>query len=302
VREKGETLIGEISALGCALCWAASSTLTKSLAGKFEPMNLNLLRCVAASILLWGIIPFTPGTQALVQAPGASLFFLALSALIGIAVGDTLYIRGLRLINVTLAFPIAQSAMPLFTLGAAILLLGEKITWSLSVGTGLVLGGIYLITEPGRRRRHPLTNPPAEKRGTGISLVIFASLLWAISISLLKVGLEGVSLILANGVRLPLAALVLLFLILFQKTRTQPTTPKLGDVALGAITGILGFGLGGILFLQAIRYVGAAKATVLTSCAPLFGIPLSLVFLKERVTLTIVTGTIFIILGIGFIV
>lgn len=295
-------MIGEISALGCALCWAASSTLTKSLAGKFEPLNLNLLRCTAASILLWGIIPFTPGTQALVQAPGVSLLFLALSALIGIAVGDTLYIRGLTLINVTLAFPISQLAMPLFTLAAAILFLGEKITWSLSLGTGLVLGGIYLITKPGRRRHHPQTNPSAEKRRIGISLVICASLLWAISISLLKVGLQGVSLILANGVRLPLAALVLLFLILWQKSLPQPTTPKFRDVALGAITGLLGFGLGGILFLQAILYSGAAKATVLTSAAPLFGLPLSLVFLKERVTGSVIAGTVLGVLGIGFIV
>jgi hypothetical protein len=89
-------LIGEIRALGCALCWAMSSTLTKSVAGKFEPMSLNLLRCLAASIVLWGIIPFTPGNQALSQAPwGASIYLLA-SAFIGISVGDTLYIIGLR--------------------------------------------------------------------------------------------------------------------------------------------------------------------------------------------------------------
>ena len=295
-------MIGEISALGCALCWAASSTLTKSLAGKFEPLNLNLLRCAAASILLWGIIPFTPGTQALGQAPGVSLLFLALSALIGIAVGDTLYIRGLRLINVTLAFPMAQSAMPLFTLAAAILFLGEKVTWSLFLGTGLVLGGIYLIIEPGRRRRHLQTNLPPEKRRMGVSLVICASLLWAISISLLKLGLQGVSLILANGVRLPLAALVLLLLILWQKSPPQPTTPKFKDVALGAITGLLGFGLGGILFLQAILYAGAAKTTVLTTSAPLFGLPLSLIFLKERITGRVVAGMVLGVLGLGFIV
>jgi drug/metabolite transporter (DMT)-like permease len=196
----------------------------------------------------------------------------------------------------------AQSAMPLFTLAAAILFLGEKVTWSLILGTGLVLGGIYLIIEPGRRRRHLQTNLPPEKRRMGVSLVICASLLWAISISLLKLGLQGVSLILANGVRLPLAALVLLLLILWQKSPPQPTTPKFKDVALGAITGLLGFGLGGILFLQAILYAGAAKTTVLTTSAPLFGLPLSLIFLKERITGRVVAGMVLGVLGIGFIV
>jgi len=294
-------LIGEVSALGCALCWAVSSTLTKSLAGKFEAISLNLIRCLAASIIFWGIIPFSPGTRALSQAPGTALLYLMLSALIGISVGDTIYIRGLRLINVTLAFPIAQSAMPLLTLAAAVLFLGEPISWSLALGTALVLVGIYLIAGPWGGSRLPHV-PVSEKRGMGIGLVLIASLLWAISISFLKVGLGEVNLILANGVRLPVAAFALIFLILFQKLPHPPIRANIPNVALAAMTGILAFGLGGILFLQAIRYAGAGKATVLTSCAPLFGLPISVLFLKEGVTMRITAGTIFMVSGIVFIV
>jgi DME family drug/metabolite transporter len=302
LRKKGETLIGELSALGCAFCWSLSSTLTKSLSGKFEPRTLNLLRCLAASIFLWGIISFSPGINALGQAPGDSLIYLILSALIGIALGDTIYIRGLKLINITVAFPIAQSAMPLFTLGAAVLFLGETITRALLLGTTLVLAGVYLIAGPGKRNRFPGPVPTAEKKGMGIGLILLASLLWAISISLLKVGLQGVSLILANGVRLPVASLALIFLILFQKSRQQPSRLHIRDVMVAAVSGILSFGIGGLLFLQAILYSGAAKATVLTSAAPLFGLPLSLVLLKERVTTRIAVGTVLVVLGIGFIV
>jgi len=294
-------LLGEISALGCALCWALSSTITKALAKKFAPLSLNLLRCLAASLILWSIIPFSPGPQALSQAPRISLLYLALSALVGISAGDTIYIRGLKLINVTLAFPIAQAAMPLMTLAAAALFLGEPISGSLILGTTLVLAGIYLIVAPGRGRL-PFGAPMAEKKGKGIGLILVASSLWAISISFLKVGLQGMSLMVANGVRLPVAAVVLMILILFQRPFFQSPRPPWRDVALGAITGILAFGLGGVLFLQAIRYAGAGKATVLTSCGPLFGLPLSLLFLKERVTMRIILGTIFVVLGIGFIV
>ncbi|MBI5968004.1 MAG: DMT family transporter [Deltaproteobacteria bacterium] len=295
-------MIGEISALGCALCWAVSSTLTKSLAAKFGAMSLNLIRCLAASVVFWGIIPFSPGTQALSQAPGTALLYLMLSALIGISVGDTIYIKGLRLINVTLAFPIAQSAMPLLTLAAAVLFLGEPISWSLALGTALVLVGIYLIAAPEGRGRLPFLVTLPEKKGMGIGFVLIASLLWAISISFLKVGLQEVNLILANGVRLPVAAFALIFLILFQKSPHPPIRANIPNVALAAMTGILAFGLGGILFLQAIRYAGAGKATVLTSCAPLFGLPISVFFLKERVTMRIAAGTFFLVSGIGFIV
>lgn len=301
LNKKGDPLIGEISALGCALCWALSSTLTKSIAGKFEPMTLNFLRCLAASIFFWAIIPFSPGIHALWQAPGDSLIYLIISALIGISLGDTMYIRGLKLINVTVAFPITQSAMPVFTLGAAALFLGETITWYLSFGTALILLGIYLIAVPGGRSRIPLTVSTSEKRGLGIGLIFLASLLWAISISLLKLGLQEMSVILASGIRLPVASFALIVVILLQKTPPQFTNLPIRGVALGAITGILGFGLGGLLFLQALRYAGAAKATVLTCCAPLFGLPFSLIFLKERATARIVAGTILGVLGIGFI-
>ena len=208
---------GEICALGCAFCWAMSSTLTKSVTGKFQAMNLNLLRCLAASIFFWMIIPFSPGTKALTQAPPDALLYFTLSAVIGIAVGDTLYIRALRLINVTLAFPIAQSAMPLMTLGLAVLLLGEPLTWTLALGTVLILAGIYLIAVPEGRTRLPLAERVSERRGLGISLMLIASGLWAISIPLLKMGLRDVNPILANGVRLPVASLLLIFLVHFQK-------------------------------------------------------------------------------------
>jgi drug/metabolite transporter (DMT)-like permease len=279
-----------------------SSTLTKSLTGKFQPMNLNLLRCLAASIFFWMIIPFYPGTKALTQTPSTPLLYLILSAVIGIAVGDTMYFRGLRLINVTLAFPIAQSAMPLMTLGAAVLFLGEPITWSFALGTVLVLGGIYLIITPQGKTRLLLRGRSLEKKGASISLILLAASLWAISISFLKVGLQQVNLILANGIRLPIASLLMMILVLMQNPNRQLARPRFRHISLGAFGGLLAFGIGGILFLWAIQTAGVGKAAVLTSSAPLFGLPLSVVYLKEEVTRKIILGTVLVVSGIIFLV
>jgi drug/metabolite transporter (DMT)-like permease len=294
-------LIGEISALACAVLWAFSSILLKSMAGKFDSMVLNFLRCLAASIALWGIIPFSPGIQALWEAPWNSMLYLILSAIIGIAVGDTIYFRGLKLINISIAFPIAQATLPLFTIVAAVLFLGETITWPMLLGTALVLVGIYLIAAPVKRKGLSAAIPAAEKKGMGIFLILIASLLWTVSVSLLKVGLQGVNLILANGIRMPIVCLSLIFFILFQKTNPQSTKLQIRNVAIAASTGIISYAAGGILFLQGVFYAGAAKTTVLTTAAPLFGLPLSIVFLKERVTREIVVGTILVVLGIALI-
>ncbi len=275
-------MIGEISGLACALCWALSSIGTKSLAGKFEPLVLNLLRCVGASLILWAVIPFFPGIQALGEAPGVSVILLIVSAVMGISIGDTIYIRGLRLIRVTLAFPLAQTSMPLLTLFAAVLFLDEKISWAMALGTGCILIGISVNAVSLGRNRAGV--PVAEKKGLGIALVFLAACFWAVSVSLLKISLAGLNLILANGIRLPVAALALVSVLLFQKP--FPTRAKLepGNLALAVATGVLSFGIGGILFLMSIHYAGVGKAAVLTSCGPLFGLPLSIWVLKERVT------------------
>ena len=293
-------MTGEISALGCAFTWALSSVFTKSLAPRFHPLTLNLLRCLGASFVLWALIPFYPGIQSLYQAPAASVLFLVISALLGICLGDTIYIKGLKMINVTLAFPLAQSSMPVLTLIAAVLFLGERMTWSLAVGTALVIGGIYLIAVPHGAVPVSPFSPTHQRKGMGIGLILMASVLWTISISLLKLGLQGVNLVMANGIRLPLACLVLIPLALGQRQADLSSKPTAWEIFLGAFSGALSFGLGGFLFLVAIQYAGAGKAAVLTSCAPLFGLPLSALYLKEKVTARILWGTGLVVAGIFF--
>ena len=295
-------MIGEISALGCALCWALSSTLTKSLSGKIEPLSLNFIRCLGAAILLWAIIPFYPGVYGLSLITGKSILYLSLSALVGMSVGDTIYIQGLRLIKVTLAFPIAQSVTPLLTVGAAFLFLEETITRSFVVGTGLILAGIYLIAIPAGASL-PSRDAPQEKRGMGIGLILIATVFWTVSIVFLKFGLKETEPIVANGVRLPVAALALLPLVFLQNSFPEGSQQiKVRLVFLGAITGILAFGLGGILFLTAIQMAGAGKTMVLTSCGPLLGLPISVFLLKEKATRWIISGTGLVVLGIAFII
>jgi DME family drug/metabolite transporter len=293
-------LTGEISALGCAFTWALSSVLTKALAPRFHPLTLNLLRCLGASIALWALIPFYPGVQSLFQAPPASVLFLVISALLGICLGDTIYIKGLKMINVTLAFPLAQSSMPVFTLIAAVLFLGERMSWSLAAGTALVIGGIYLIAVPRGPAPASPFSPAHQRKGMGIGLILIASILWTISISLLKLGLQGVNLVMANGIRLPVACLLLIPLAFGRKQADLSSKPAAREIFLGAISGALSFGLGGFLFLVAIQYAGAGKAAVLTSSAPLFGLPLSALYLKERVTARVRGGTGLVVAGIFF--
>jgi len=295
-------LTGEICALICACCWAVSSTLTKSVAGRIPPDTLNLLRCLAASAFFWAVIPFSPGTKGIGEIPLLPLLYLVSSALIGIVLGDSLYFRGLKRIDVTLAFPLTQAAMPLATLGIAVLFLGEAVTWVLLLGTLLVLGGISLLISPESGTRRLLQARLSGSREAGVFLMLISSVLWAVSICFVKVGIQEVNILVANGIRLPIACLLLFLFLFLPGPRAAHRLPAYRDLSLGAISGVLGFGIGGIFFLLAIQYAGAAKAAVLTSSAPLLGLPLSVVYLKEKVTRKRVFGTVLVVLGILFLV
>ena len=54
-----------------------------------------------------------------------------------------------------------------------------------------------------------------------------------------------------------------------------------------------------ILFVAGVRYAGVAVATVLSSTAPIFALPLGFFFLGERVPLIAVAGIVLTIIGIA---
>ena len=49
-------------------------------------------------------------------------------------------------------------------------------------------------------------------------------------------------------------------------------------------------GLGSLLFVTALDMIGPTKATTLSACAPVFGLVLAAVFLRERVTALVGAG------------
>jgi len=77
-----------------------------------------------------------------------------------------------------------------------------------------------------------------------------------------------------------------------------PLTPLL----LGAVAGILMYGLSSLLFLNAIQSRGAATSVILLNSSPVFLIPLSFLFLKERINLGTVIGIAATIVGIILVV
>ena len=64
------------------------------------------------------------------------------------------------------------------------------------------------------------------------------------------------------------------------------------------MAGLLGTGLGSVLFIYAVETLGAAETAFLTTSAPLFALPMGVVFLGEHLTARILLGTLVTVAGI----
>ena len=66
--------------------------------------------------------------------------------------------------------------------------------------------------------------------------------------------------------------------------------------------GFLGMTLGSLLYTYTVDLIGAAVASLLGSTAPLFALPISIFFLKERYTPKSIIGALLTVLGVVLVV
>ena len=130
-------MLGASIALLTALAWAGSSIILKLLTAKIDTLSLNTLRLWVGSLLLLAIIPLSGRGGDLVHTPLRPMIYVIASGVIAMAVGDTIYIKSLSILDASIAFPIAQCSFPVLTVIVAVLLLGESFTWITAAGAVL---------------------------------------------------------------------------------------------------------------------------------------------------------------------
>ena len=69
-----------------------------------------------------------------------------------------------------------------------------------------------------------------------------------------------------------------------------------------AVAGFFGMGLASLFYVASIKLVGATIGAVIGSTSPLFALPFSVLYLKEKITWRGVLGTIATIIGIWLVV
>lgn len=133
--------IGELAAFLTALSWAGGSLFFASAARRQGAPVLNVLRIVLATLLLALIVPLAGGD---LTVPGPQLLAIAVSGVLGIAVGDAAYFRCLEILGARRSMVLgaiwpAMAALLMYPL------LGETLGWFGVLGIAVTTGGVIWV-------------------------------------------------------------------------------------------------------------------------------------------------------------
>ena len=287
---------GEFIGLACAFIWALNGLIVRTQLRRVPPALLNAVRCGAGAVFVWVLLPFGPPLSTYLAVPPHEWALLIGSVLIAIGIGDTLYLTAIREIGVSRTLALS-GIHPLTTLFFEWLLLDHPFTWMFVLGCLLVVGGVILLSTGSSGIARADGDPPIRLR-LGVFLALTAALFWGLGTVILKPAIAHLTPVQANSIRMPLVALVLY--LPRRWSRQEPGLRQLGwrTLLIVAGTGVLGMGLGSILFLMALDLIGPAKTTTLSATAPVFALVMAMVFLKEKVNPRIVLGVALCVSGV----
>jgi drug/metabolite transporter (DMT)-like permease len=293
-----EKMIGIVIALFTALGWAVNSVIVKYISGKMDSFSINILQLWSGSIILVAIVFLSGRGNDYIHTPVQSLIFLAIAGILGMAVGNTVYVKSLSFIDVSRAFAIAMCAFPMLTIVVAILLLAEPFTWVNVVGAILVVVALYLIVVLGRRRTAAAVAGSNSLKG--VALAFLAAVLWMMGTIALRLGATEIDAFIAAAIRVPIAAMALTGLRFSQKRREALQFKKYGlrNVGLVVAAGVLQYGVAAVGYVVAIQMLGAGRAVLITAVAPIFVLPFSIFLLKEKPTIWAIGGVVLSVLGV----
>lgn len=306
------------------MTWSATSVALTSLAARTTPVVLSALRLSAATLLMPFILLASGQAGDLADAKWTTLFGVTVSGLIGYAIGDTVYIQALKRIGMQQTFPISMALFISMTVAGGVVLLGEPFSWGLPAGALFIGLGVYLIVIPGKgESAQPLPSVPVAEpalatfadvpepvvlakgasRYSAYGLLLVVGVLWAVATLWLAASKGDLGAIAAGSIRTPAGAVGLLaFAFAVQRPQLAAPFRDRGHILAIAAAGVVGTAFGSLMYVYAVVEAGAARTAVLSATSPLLALPLSIMFLDERLTRRIAAGTALCVVGIVLVV
>ena len=315
-----ESRIGELAALGTALCWTITALSFESAGKRIGSFTVNIVRLFMAALLFAVYGWLVRGLPLPTDASPVAWAWLGLSGLVGFVIGDLLLFQAFVDIGARVSMLIYASVPPL-TAPLARFVLDERLTPLGLLGMGLTVAGIAIVVlrrpaqaqQPGDHVAPlaPFADPVGEAsaydatnphRTRGVLLAFGGALGQAGGLILGRLG-AGVTLDAFAATQIRVFAGIIGFAVLFtisRRWRTVVTAVRdaaaMRRVGLGALFGpFLGVSLG----LYAAQNTSAGIASTIMALVPVLIIVPSVLVFKERVTVREVVGAIVAVIGVS---
>ncbi|OKH17412.1 DMT family transporter [[Limnothrix rosea] IAM M-220] len=285
-------MVGEISALIAAGIWSASAIIydkilvTVKISGTLVSFYRGLVSLPFFAVSLLIFDPHLP------QLSSLHWFYLVISAILGITIGDTAYFLSLQDVGVRKAL-LLQTLTPLFGAFFAWVFLKESLTVYGLIGIALtLLGVVWVITE-----RTTAGRSPHLLRGSLWGILSCAA--QGLGAMFIRDVLENSDLnsLWSSSLRMVLGTVILAFWLGY---KGNFTLSALSFPQWQAITGAAfgGSFVGLWLHQTAFQFAPVGIAATLLSTSPLFAVGIS-VYLREKVTWRSLGGVVIALVGIG---
>jgi len=264
----GDIRRGGLLAIAAATLFGLSTPAAKGIVGDVPPLLLAGLLYLGSGV---GLTLFTlVGQRNGVRLKRADLPWLLATVVFGGAIGPALLMWGLTQITGSAA-SLLLTLEGVFTALIAWVVFREPFNRRIGLGMAAIFAGAVLLS---------LRAPSGHAGFLGGFAVAGACLSWAIDNNCTSkiADVDAVTLAAIKGIVAGAANTALALL-------GGSSVPSLGLVTTSALVGFFGYGVSLVLFVLALREIGAARTGAYFSTAPFIGAIVALVMLREPLTI-----------------
>lgn len=319
--------LGILEAFGNMIFSGIATVIYKSQGKRIKPGLMLVIQTIVSAIAFQIINASMGNFRTMFDIPLNAFLAFVFAAILGIVIGNFLYLISLNLIGVSKAFPIAMT-YPLLTYIFEIAFLDGIFHWMKLLGIISVIVGVIFISisqinvsndssevqddttdvkiddlgkkSNGISHMSFVNKINSNKSLLGIILALITAITWASGTTLIKYGLNhtDIDIIPINSARM--IFLIPFPLIIYFVTRKKDSIKKKitwKSISLVMIGSLFGLVLANIVYLMALDSVGTSTTAAIAASGPLISTPLSILFLKEKIDWEIIKGTILTIIG-----
>lgn len=288
--------IGELAALGTAICWSISATSFELSGKKVGSLSVNYIRLAIGFVFISIFTLFSRGMFFPIDATSKNWIFLSISGLIGFFIGDLFLFQSYLEVGARVSMLIMATSPPITGI-LSFLIFGERLKMISIIGMAITMLGISIVI---------LSKNPGEKKIQvshsikGLIYAFLGSLGQSVGLIFSKLGMGSYNPFAATQIRIITGFISFTILFLYLKKWDDlkialKNKKAMVGISIGALFGPV---IGVSLSLLSLQYTSAGISSTITSIVPVIIIPVSILVFKEKVKLKEILGAIVTVTGV----